>query len=40
MDGFLQIAENEHDRVAVINAARSIEEIHTDIMEALYELLR
>lgn len=38
--GFLQIAENEQDRVAVIDASKSIEEIHQKIMEALYELLR
>ena len=40
MAGFLQIAENEPHRVAVIDASRSIEEIHQKIMEALHELLR
>ena len=40
MDTFMQIAENEQDRVAVIDASRSIEEIHQSIMEALHELLR
>lgn len=40
MDEFLQIAENERDRVAVIDASCSIEEIHRNIMEALNELLR
>ena len=40
MAGFLQIAENEPHRVAVIDASRSIEEIHAKIMEALHELLR
>ena len=40
MDTFMQIAENEQDRVTVIDASRSIEEIHQSIMEALHELLR
>ena len=40
MDTFMQIAENEQDRIAVIDASRSIEEIHKSIMEALHELLR
>ncbi len=40
MSGFLQIAENEPHRVAVIDASRSIEEIHRKVMEALYELLQ
>ena len=40
MSGFLQIAEHEHDRVAVIDAAGSIGDIHKRIMEALNELLR
>ena len=40
MSGFLQIAENEHDRIAVIDASGTIEDIHKRIMEALNELLR
>ena len=40
MNGFLQIAESEQDRVAVVDASRSIEEIHQNIMEALHELLQ
>lgn len=40
MSGFLQIAENEHDRIAVIDASGTIGDIHKKIMEALNELLR
>ena len=40
VNGFLQIAESEQDRVAVVDASRSIEEIHQNIMEALHELLQ
>ena len=40
MDGFLQIADKERDRVAVIDASGSIENVHAEIMEALNELLR
>lgn len=40
MSGFLQIAEHEQDRVAVIDASGSIGDIHKRIMEALNELLR
>jgi dTMP kinase len=40
MSGFLQIAEHEKDRVAVIDASGSIGDIHKRIMEALNELLR
>lgn len=40
MSGFLQIAENEKDRVAVIDASGTIGDIHKRIMEALNELLR
>lgn len=40
MSGFLQIAENEKDRIAVIDASGTIGDIHKRIMEALNELLR
>ncbi len=40
MSGFMQIAENEKDRVAVIDASGTIGDIHKRIMEALNELLR
>ena len=37
-NGYLEIAKHEPERVKVVNAARSIEDIHKDVVDVYKEL--
>ncbi len=39
-DGYLKIAQNEPDRVKVLDASKSIDEIHRDVIKLINSLLR